>query len=143
MDDLDQFLHDMLSNVDFARAYVSKLEANNQRLQAELDARFDRKVAEDILGTVQDLLNAGQRMHDTLRIQADTQRIQAELISVKDSEIEILRAAANRTLNAFFCCEGLDNTHLMDAFSEWAVLINPEAFPEAAAWIAKFKARHD
>ena len=91
MDDLDHFLYEMLSDVDFARAYVAKLESNNQRLQAELDARFDRKVAEDILGTVQDLLDAGRRMHDT-------QRIQVELITAKDSEIEVLRAAIDSFL---------------------------------------------
>ena len=56
-------------------------------------------------------------------------------------EVERLRAAANRTLNAFFCCEGLDNTHLMDAFSEWAVLMSHAAVPEAKAWMAKWEAR--
>lgn len=58
-------------------------------------------------------------------------------------EVERLRAAANRTLNAFFCCEGLDNTHLMDAFSEWAVLMGHAAVPEAKAWIAKWEARRE
>lgn len=65
----------------------------------------------------------------------------ASLYSDAADEIERLRAAANRTLNAFFCCNGLDNTDLMDAFSEWAVLMNHAAVPEAAAWIAKWEAR--
>ena len=64
-----------------------------------------------------------------------------ERISELEAEVERLRAAANRTLNAFFCCEGLDNTDLMDAFSEWAVLMGHAAVPEAAAWIAKWEAR--
>lgn len=65
----------------------------------------------------------------------------ASRLEWQQAEIERLRAAANRTLNAFFCCEGLDNTDLMDAFSEWAVLMDHAAMPEARAWIAKWEAR--
>ena len=70
----------------------------------------------------------------TAELQSEVERLMAEVAQ--------LRAAANRTLNAFFCCEGLDNTDLMDAFSEWAVLMGHAAVPEAAAWIAKWEARH-
>lgn len=66
----------------------------------------------------------------------------AEIVRLR-AEVERLRDAANRTLNAFFCCEGLDNTHLMDAFSEWAVLMGHAAVPEAKAWMAKWEARRD
>ena len=67
----------------------------------------------------------------------------ADAIEARDAETKRLRDAANRTLNAFFCCEGLDNTHLMDAFSEWAVLMGHAAVPEAKAWIAKWEARRE
>lgn len=92
--------------------------------------------------------------HDASRLiindlTAEVDRLQAERDEHRDAaraykaEIERLRAAANRTLNAFFCCEGLDNTHLMDAFSEWAVLMGHAAVPEAKAWIVKWEARRE
>lgn len=73
-----------------------------------------------------------------LRAELDAEGNDSNLLMLEN---ERLRAAANRTLNAFFCCEGLDNTDLMDAFSEWAVLMDHAAMPEARAWIAKWEAR--
>ena len=57
-------------------------------------------------------------------------------------EIERLRAAGNRVLDAFKCLNGLNNTHLLDEFLALATLIDrTDVSSDLAATIARLEAR--
>jgi len=64
--------------------------------------------------------------------------------AVRDAadEIERLRAAGNRVLDAFKCLNGLNNTHLLDEFLALATLIDrTDVSSDLAATIARLEAR--